>query len=51
LQVVFQEAEGISSDRFRDRDEFNHIDATLAAFHFRDEGLRLSEPVGELLLD
>jgi hypothetical protein len=49
--MLLRKAERVSIDCSGDRDEFNHIDATLAAFHFGNEGLRLPEPVGELLLD
>jgi hypothetical protein len=46
-----QKAEGISSDRFRNREELDHVHPSLSAFNFGDKGLRLAQSVCELLLD
>jgi hypothetical protein len=51
FQILLHQAEGISTDCSCDRDELDDVDPPLTAFNFRDEGLRLTELVCELLLN
>ncbi|KGX48098.1 hypothetical protein Y600_6152 [Burkholderia pseudomallei MSHR3709] len=32
-------------------EQFNHVQATTATFHLRDESLRTTDPVGHVLLE
>lgn len=46
MKKVRQHCAGVRFERFRDRDEFNDIQPTLAPFIFGDEGLRTAQPFG-----
>jgi hypothetical protein len=51
LHVLLQQAQWVAPDCFRDYDEFDDIDASLAAFDLGYERLRLAQPVRQLLLN
>ena len=45
-----ENAHGIAVKRGGKRDKFHHVNSALAILVFRDEGLRASKPISELLL-